>query len=227
MKKFHQDLVSLLNDWRDNLEPINEDDFKKYEFAKNKFKTFYLKKTGEFLKISQRVETISFNKIAHALSKHYEVDNDLMNEYLEWCFDNYEVFLRKYKVFNLNCVASFASEWERGMLSFEENIKFSMKDLNSISVKNSSIFELFEIYGIPFVATKLFKEINGSKKNLENKIIEKLNTLTNNAEDLSRLRNMLRNTVENGPYSSEILLKDYKEKFNDLFQYFSGEAWTK
>jgi len=225
MKTFEGKLVLALNSWYENLESVEDTDFVKYEFAKNKFRTLYLKKTGEFLNITQRAQVVAFNKIAHGLSENFEFTDALLNEYLEWCFDNYDFFLKKRKGFNLNTIAHFAKEWDQDLLKFEYDAKVTYKDLKEVDVKEN-IFISFETYGIPFAATKLSTEVANDQRQLKQTIRTKLDTLTNTKEDLARLRNMLRSTVENGPYESGIMFHDYRLCFEDLFSYFPGEPWN-
>jgi len=61
-------IINIANDWHNNLTSFEEKDIVKYEFAKNKFRTKYLTRTGEFLKMSKSFETITFNKICSELS---------------------------------------------------------------------------------------------------------------------------------------------------------------
>jgi hypothetical protein len=226
MKDFEKELIVILNDWYDNLEPVDESDFVKFTFAKNKFKNMYFKKVGEFLKISQRIETLYFNKIAQSLSLNHNFTEELLDEYLEWCFKNYDYINRKYKSFNLRTISLFAKDWDKELFNFEEDEKTTMKDLRDIVVSDN-VFDAFELYGIPFSTTKLCSEINIPKSKLEPIIVSRLKSLTNSKDDLSRLKNMLRMTVENSPYSSEIIFKDYRIKLDEFFQYFLGETWAK
>lgn len=227
MQDFERNLIIILNDWYDNLQPVEESDCVKYEFAKHKFRSFYLKKTGEFLKISQRTESAYFNRIASVLSKKYEVNDALMNQYLEWCFENYDIFLKKYSGFNLNSIALFAENWSPDLYKFEETEKPTLNSLNNIYVKDLNIFECFENFGIALTATKLSNELKIPKTIIENKIKEKLITLTTNQENLNRLKNMLRITVENAPYTSEVIFKNFKESLKEFFVYFTGELWAR
>jgi hypothetical protein len=226
MKEFEKELVVILNDWYDNLEPVDESDYVKFTFAKNKFKNMYFQKVGEFLKITQRIETLYFNKIAQGLSLNYNFTEELLDEYLEWCFKNYDYFVHKYKSFNLRTISHLAKEWNKDLFKFDEEEKITLKDLKDITVSDN-VFDAFELYGIPLSTTKLNREIRIPKDNLEDVIIKKLRTITNSENDLIRLKNMLRVTVENSPYSSEVIFKNYKSSLNEFFQYFSGEPWAK
>lgn len=227
MQNFEKNLINILNDWYDNLQPVEESDCVKYEFAKHKFRSFYLKKTGEFLKISQRTEAAYFNRIAATLSKKYEVNDSLMNQYLEWCFENYDIFVRKYSGFNLNSIALFTDNWSPDLYKFEETEKPNLNSLKNICVKDLNVFECFENFGIALTATKLSNELNIPKTTIESKVKEKLTTLTTNQENLNRLKNMLRITVENAPYTSEIIFKNFKESLKEFFVYFIGESWAR
>jgi len=227
MNEFENKLVLILNDWYNELEPVEESDYVKFTFSKKKFKKMYLQKTGEFLNISQRTETVYFNKIAHNLSQNYTFTEELLDEFLVWCFTNYDYLIHKFKGFNLNSITALSKTWDKELFSFEdENVKKTLKDLKHINVSDN-VFDCFEIYGIPLCATKLAREKNISKTQLETIVINKLRALTNKNDDLSRLKNMLRMTVENCPYSSEIVLRDYKNKLSEFFVYFSGEIWAK
>ena len=225
-RHFEQALTGLLNHWYENLSPVDEQEKVVYEFSKNKFRNKYLAKTGEFLKITKRLETIQFNKICAGLSKNYPVDESLIDEYLEWCFDNYDFFMKKYKSFSLNSCANFASDWTKDFLKFDFNNKITLHDLKDIEV-HKSMFSYFEQYGVALVATKLQEEKQFDKDFLCNLITQKLKELTNTKEGLSKLKNMLRITVENAPYSPEILFSDYKSSLSDLFVYFGNEPWCK
>jgi len=225
-KFFEQSLINVLNNWHDNLSQDNEKEIITYEFSKNKFRNKYLAKTGEFLKLTKRLETIQFNKICIGLSKNYTVDEDLIDEYLNWCFDNYDFLIKKYKSFSLNSCANFANEWTKDFLKFDFNKKITLEDLDEVIVhKNMSL--CFEKYGIPLSCTKLQIEKQFDKDFLCSLIVQKLQPLTNSKEGLSKLKNMLRVTVENAPYSPEILFNDYKKSLSDLFIYFGDEPWCK
>ena len=224
MKQTEEKIINILNKWYDNLTPLEEEDFIKYEFTKTKFRTKYLMRTGEFLKITKRLEAITFNNICTGLSKNYTVTEDLLDQYLEWCFDNYDFFSKKYKGFSLASCAAFASEWDINFLNFKFADKLSLKDLDGLEV-GKNIFYCFEKYGIALAATKLMQEKNADRKSLENVVIKKLESLTTNKEDLNKLKNMLRTTVENAPYSSEVLFWNYGNSFLELFLYFKNEPW--
>lgn len=220
---FEKNLIQLLNDWYDNL-TLQESDYSRYTFAKGKFRERYLFKTGEFLKITRRTETVLFNRICAGLASNYEVTEDLIDQYLDWCFDNYEFFIKKYKAFNLNTCANYASEWNKQFLKFDFNDKISIEDLKDVDVKHN-IFMSFEKYGIALAATKLQSDTNIHKAELKKMVVEKLNTLTKNKEGVNRLKNMLRITVENAPYPQSILFHDYSASLKDLFAYFKNEPW--
>jgi hypothetical protein len=224
-KHFEQSLVALLNNWHENISLQNEP-IVAYEFSKNKFRNKYLEKTGEFLKITKRLETIQFNKICTGLAQNYELTESLIDEYLEWCFENYDFFIKKYKTFSLISCANFSSEWTKEFLKFDFASKTTLHDLSEIEV-HKSMLHYFEKYGIPLVATKLQKEKNFDSKFLCDLIIKKLQELPNTKEGLSKLKNMLRITVENAPYSPEILFGNYKKSLADLFIYFGDEPWAK
>jgi len=225
-RHFEQSLIGTLNNWYDNLSSANNQEFVTFDFNKNKFSDKYLKKTGEFLKITKRLEIIQFNKICLGLSKNYSVDEELLDEYLDWCFDNYDFLIKKYKSFSLNACANFASEWTKDFLVFDIEEKLTLEDLKDIEVnKNMSLS--FEKYGIPLASTKLQQEKQFEKESLSKVILQKLQVLTNSKEGLSKLKNMLRVTVENAPYSPEILFSDYKISLSDLFVYFGDEPWCK
>ena len=137
-----------------------------------------------------------------------------------------DFFMKKYKSFSLNSCANFASDWTKDFLKFDFNNKITLHDLKDIEV-HKSMFSYFEQYGIALVATKLQEEKQFDKDFLCNLITQKLKELTNTKEGLSKLKNMLRITVENAPYSPEILFSDYKSSLSDLFVYFGNEPWCK
>ena len=221
-----QTILFIANNWYENLNQIDENDQTSFEFSKSKFRDKYLKKTGEFLKLTKRVETICFKKIAFGLSSRYEVEESLIDEYLEWCFQNYDYFVKEYKAFNLTNIATFSSEWTKDFLNFNFNSKYSLNDLSDIEV-NKSIFVCFEKYGIPLCVTKLAKEKNLKDSTIKELVLEKLKGLTNTKQDLLKLKNMLRVTVENSPYTSEIIFSDYEKSLKGFFIYFSEEPWCK
>ena len=223
-KEFEKQLINVLNNWHLNLSPVSENDIQRYKFSKNKFRNKYLVKTGEFLKITNKCEAVCFNRICDQLSKTYVFSEDLLNEYLDWCFNNYDYFVRRYKQFTLNDCVKFSGEWRKELFDFDFESKTIYEDLADVNVQ-SGIFSAFETYGIPFAATKLAEEKKTSGSVLCEKILSKLHELTTTSENLSRLKNMLRVTVENGPYSSEILFNDYKNSLSEFFLYFKNEPW--
>lgn len=224
-KFLDQTILFIANNWYDNLTHIDECDHIKFECSKNKFRDRYLIKTGEFLKLTKKVETMCFKKIAFGLSENYEVDETLIDEYLNWCFDNYDFFIKEFKAFNLTNCANFSSEWTKDFLKFDFNSKFTLKDLDGIKISDS-IFANFEKYGIPLCVTKLAEEKRLNEKQIKSIVLDKLETLTGNKNDLSKLKNMLRVTVENSPYTSEIIFNDIKKSFRKFFIYFNEEPWV-
>ena len=137
MTNLDQSILNTVNNWYDNLTVIEESDYVKYEFSKNKFKDRYLAKTGEFLKITKRLESITFAKICAGLSKNYELSEELLDKYLDWCFENYDFFVKKYKGFNLNSCAIFSSEWKEDFLKFDFEEKTNLGDLENVEVKQN------------------------------------------------------------------------------------------
>lgn len=222
---FDQKIINILNNWYENL-TIEESDFEKFVYTKGKFRDRYLMKTGEFLKITKRLEAVMFNRICAGLSQNYDISEDLLDQYLDWCFENYDFFIKKYKAFNLINCASFAAEWKKDFLKFDFNDKVTIEDLKDIEVK-TNIFLYFEKYGVVLACEKLSMELDTSSKKLIPVIIDKLKTLTNSKTDLMRLKNMLRATVENGPYPSSYAFSDYSKSLSELFYYFKSEPWCK
>jgi hypothetical protein len=225
MNQLEPVIIDVLNNWHDRLtlgEPV---DCVKYEFSKNKFRDKYLKKTGEFLKITKRLESISFSKICYGLSKKHNLTEDLLDKYLDWCFENYDFFIKKYKQFTLNAVAEFAIDWNENLLKFEYDKKDTLEDLKNVEV-HKNIYFYMEKYGIPLTASKLIQEKPFKKEDVKQAIIKKLNDFSNTKEDLNKMKNMLRNTVENGPYSPELLFSDYKDSLSKFFMYFTNEPWS-
>jgi hypothetical protein len=217
-------ILNVVNDWYQNLDQVEEQDYINYEFSSNKFRNLYLKKTGEFLKITKRVETICFKKICFGLSQNYEVDEKLLDEYLDWCFDNYDYFVKNFRQFSLSSCANFASEWNKDFLKFNFNDKITLGDLNEIDV-HKNIYLYFEKYGIPLASTKLAIEKNISRQNTEKLVLSKISSLTDTKENTNKLKNMLRTTVENAPYTSETVFSNYEKDFKKLFVNFSSEPW--
>ncbi len=224
VKNLDLTILNIVNTWYENIQYGDAPDLFNFDFSQKKFRDRYLQKTGEFLKISKRVETMSFKKICFDLSSNYTVDESLVDEYLEWCFDNYDFFVKKYGSFTLSSCAQFAGEWNKEFLKFDFNNKITLSDLKDVDV-HKNVFLSFEKYGIPLCATKLLVEKSASEEKLVEAIIVKLNDLTNSKENLSKLKNMLRVTVENAPYSSEIILHNYEKKLRSLFMYFNSEPW--
>lgn len=218
-------IIKIVNQWRDNLSEITEQDILKFDFSKNKFREKYLARTGEFVNLTKKMEAILFKKICLGLSENYEVTDKLLDEYLEWCFDNYDFFINKYKNFSLNSCANFSSQWTKEFLNFNFNDKVTLHDLENEQVSKNP-YNYFEKYGIPLASTKLYQETHASKSALAQIIKQKLQLLTNNKENLSKLKNMLRVTVENAPYSPEILFSDYKKSLSEFFELFN-EPWCK
>lgn len=220
-------MLDLVNNWHINLSEVDSNELVKFEYSKDKFRNKYASKTGEFLKITKKLEAYLFSKICFNLSKNYDFSEKLLDEYLEWCFDNYDFFVKKYKAFNLNNITSFSSEWRKNLFNFiSSKEKISFDDLNNLSV-SQNVFFYFEQYGIPFAATKFLKETKLNKTQLSNMILDKLDSLTNTKEGLNKLKNMIRNTVENGPYDQSFLFHNYKKDLEKIFKYFSNEPWSK
>ena len=51
-------IIKIVNQWRDNLSEITEQDILKFDFSKNKFREKYLARTGEFVNLTKKMEAI-------------------------------------------------------------------------------------------------------------------------------------------------------------------------
>jgi hypothetical protein len=218
-------IYEILNNWAENISP-HKNIVVNFDVSKHKFRNLYSRKTGEFLKISQKLETQLFSKIVLELSKNNEVNEKLIDEYLDWCFENYEIIIKKYNVFNLQNIAKFSSLWKPNLFQPKEVKKICLDDLESINI-SENVFLNCEKYGVPLVSTKLAKEKNISARIAKALMIQKLTELTTDAIGLSKLRNMLRSTVENAPYFSELVMSDYRKELKTLFDKYKGEPWCK
>jgi hypothetical protein len=216
-------VLGVVNNWYRNLDIEDEDPSLEFEYSRNKFKQKFFEKTKEELKITKRLEAILLNKIANSLAKKYSFSEQLMDKYIDWCFDNYDHLIKKYGSFSLNCIAAFAEEWTDDLFSFDFD-KPSYLDLSHVKVSDS-VFYCCEKYGIPFASTKLQEEIKIDKNKVAASMINKLDELKKTKDGLSKIKNMLRKTVENGPYSSRFLFADYEQTLKGYFKYFAGEPW--
>lgn len=224
MNEIDKTVLNIVNTWRSECEPIDEIEIEQYSYQKNKFKEKYFQKFNEYLNISKRVEAVCFKKIASALSKRYKVDDNLIDKYLDWCFDNYDFFIKKFNHFNLVSITSFSIHWKKELNDLEFQIKTSYDDISSLMV-SQNVFYYCEQYGIPYVVTKLLEE-NPNKKNVLMDVFhKKLYEMTKSSEGISRIKNMLRKTVELGPYSKSIKFSNYAQDLKDYFKFFKSEPW--
>jgi hypothetical protein len=206
------------------MNPVEENHCVHYELSKNKFRNMYLKKTGEFLKISQKLESQLFSKIVSGLSQSHQVSEKLVDAYLDWSFENSEFFIKKYSAFNLMNIANFSEHWNIHLFKSSNSLTQKFNQLDDVNV-SESIFKYCEKYGIPWVATKLAQEKNVSPDLIKKIMNEKLSLLTKDIREFDKLRNMLRKTVENAPYDADIIFNNYKNDLRHLFDNFAGEPW--
>jgi hypothetical protein len=226
MKHLLEDKIyDILNNWVENLS-VAENNRINFDVSKHKYRNMYLKKTGEFLKIPQKLETQLFSKIVSGLNKNNEIDDLIIDQYLDWCFENYEIIIKKYKNFNLQNIANFSVFWYPGLIEAKNKQKIDLETLKEIQVSDN-MFLNCEKFGVPLAVTKLAQEKSLSSEIIKKVIIEKLNELTSDTVGLSKLRNMLRTTVENAPYFSEIIFGDYQKDLKYFFDKFKGEPWCK
>lgn len=220
-----QEIIQTLNNWHQNIDvqekSVDESSFK---YTRNKFSQLYLEKTGEFLNISKRVENICYKRIHYNLSSRYEFDEQLLNQYIDWCFENISFFIEKYGIFNLSNCAKYSLEWDQDLNKVEIKRKYNIDDMHKITVSDG-IFDAFKKYGIPLASTKLMIEKHGREADVRSTILKKLNGLTKNQSDLGMLRNMLMATVDNAPYESFMMFGNYQKSLSELFSYFSNEPW--
>lgn len=230
MNSLDHTVLDIVNHWYLSLEDDKQDnslDSLPYYDAVQLFIGRHWEITGTYVNLTPRMQAHSFRKIYEGLSKqHEDVDENLLMHYIEWSFDNYQLFMERYNAFNLSTLATFAPEWKQDLLEFEESPKIRYKDLENVEVA-SNVLHAFELYGIPYAATKLWEEKQYNREKLMSHIMEKLKALTNKHQDLLRLGNILRRTVENGPYASRYLFADYKSSLKDVYKYFQSEPWCK
>jgi len=224
MIQLERKILNICNNWKHNLGEVDTKISDSYEISKNKLRKLWVSKTGNFLKLSIQAEAIIFSHIVNNLSKNYVVTTDLIDEYLNWCFNHMDFLKEKYNEFSVNSIMKFAEIWDRGLFDMTLDEKVTLKSLQNVKV-SSNIFMNCEKFGIALVATKLFQETNADKSIIISQFKNKLDLLSNNQEDLMKLKKMLMKTVENSPYSSEIIFSDYKESLKEFFDYFSGEPW--
>lgn len=224
-EQFHVTLIGVLNDWYDNLDTSVEiQPVEKYEFSKSKFRDRYFQKTGENLRLSKSVESQLFSKIYLNLSKKYNVTEELIDNFLDWCFDNYVFFVRKYGEFCLNSCVKFSADWDIELLNYKSEDKTQIHNITEEDAAKS-IFYNFEKFGIPIFSTYFCDKNKISKNAFESKVKEKLSVLLKKQSDMNRLANMLRKTVENAPYDESFLFHDYKHSLKEFYKYFKKEPW--
>ena len=97
-------------------------------------------------------------------------------------------------------------------------------DLSSLVV-SQNFFQYCEKYGIVLTTQKLIEENKNQKKKIIQNIHNKISVMPKTTDGLNRLRNILRTTVENGPYDSKFIFHDYQKIFKDYFKYFNKEPW--
>jgi hypothetical protein len=223
MNELDRKVLEIVNNWHSNRSEVQETDFQKFTVPKKKFSEKYMEKTGKALNINTRIEAHKFNQICNSLSQNYSFSENLLDEYLDWCFENYEFFIKKYNIFSLNTVALYASDWRRGYLVFDD-LKTTYDDISSIVV-SQNFFHYCEKYGIVLITEKLLNEKRTKKKEILEAVKVKVKELPRTNEGMNRLKNILRITVENEPYKKEYALYDYRKIFKDSFKYFSKEPW--
>jgi hypothetical protein len=217
-------IINICNEWKNSLDGVDESFSTTYSVSKTNLRNLWLKKTGEFLKLSAQIENQLFSHIVNNLSKKHDINDSIISEYLNWCFDHMDFLKQKYNEFSLSAIMKHAEQWDRNLFDVKLEEKSTLKDLKGIVV-SKNIFHFCEKYGVCLVATKLQKETKAPIKQIEKVFISKLINLTNNTNDLMKLKRILMKTAENSPYSSEIIFSNYKESLKDLFEFFSGEQW--
>jgi hypothetical protein len=189
------------------------------EEYKNNFNGFY------------KITYTSDNKIMNSISDFMEDNNLAKNEwtkkFLDWCFVNKEVMVKKTGHFLLMNLPSFLNRYYQDVvISNHKTPLISIFSDVDLLAKQGKSKEIYSKYGIPTAST-YYKY----SKNIEDDQIESglkklfVSLAEGTAEDKKLLESIVQKSISRSPYISDFIMLDWRETFQDIVDKFKDETW--
>jgi hypothetical protein len=188
------------------------------EFKKN-FSGFY------------KVTYTSDNKIINTISDFMEDNNLQKNEwtkkFIDWCFVNKEVMIKKNGHFLLMNLPSFLNRYYQDVVvSDHKTPLINIYDEVVILANAGKSKEIYSKYGIPAASTYYMQTKNISEKDIISGLQKLFQSLSEGTiEDRKLLESIFQKSITRSPYIQEFAVLDWREIFQDLADKFKDETW--
>jgi len=189
------------------------------EEYKNNFNGFY------------KITYTSDNKIINNISDFMEDNNLSKNEwtkkFLDWCFVNKEVMVRKSGHFLLMNLPSYLNRYYQDVIiSDHKTPLISIYDEVKAMANDGKSKEMYSKYGIPAASTYYAQSNNIEETAIINGLKKLFATLSEGTmEDKKLLENIFQKSITRSPYIEGFVLVDWRETFQDIVEKFKEETW--
>jgi len=188
------------------------------EFKKN-FDGFY------------KVTYTSDNKIVNTISDFMEDNklpkNEWTKKFIDWCFVNKEVMIKKTGHFLLMNLPSFLNRYYQDVVvSDHKTPLIAIYDEIEILANAGKSKEIYSKYGIPAASTYYMQTKSIEEKDIISglqKLFLSLNEGT--LEDRKLLESIFQKSISRSPYLDGFIMLEWREIFQDLAAKFKDETW--
>jgi hypothetical protein len=188
------------------------------EFKKN-FNGFY------------KVTYTSDNKIINTISDFMEDNslskNEWTKKFIDWCFVNKEVMIKKNGHFLLMNLPSFLNRYYQDVVvSDHKTPLIPIYDEIEVLANAGKSKEIYSKYGIPAASTFYMQTKNIQEKDIISGLQKLFLSLSEGTiEDRKLLESIFQKSITRSPYIDDFALLDWREIFQDLADKFKDETW--
>ena len=178
-----------------------------------------------------KVTYTSDNKIINTISDFMEDNslpkNEWTKKFLDWCFVNKEVIVKKFGHFLLMNLPSFLNRYYQDVVvSDHKTPLIPVFEEIQILANAGKSKEMYSKYGIPAASTYYNQTKNIKEEDIIGGLHKLFNTLSEgSAEDKKLLENIIQKSITRSPYISGFVLLDWRQTFQDIVEKFKDETW--
>ena len=178
-----------------------------------------------------RVTYTSDNKIINIIADFMEDNqldkNEWTKKFIDWCFVNKEVMIKKNGHFLLMNLPSFLNRYYQDVVvSDHKTPLINIYDEVVILANAGKSKEIYSKYGIPAASTYYMQTKNISEKDIISGLQKLFQSLSEGTiEDRKLLESIFQKSITRSPYIQEFAVLDWREIFQDLADKFKDETW--
>lgn len=178
-----------------------------------------------------KVTYTSDNKFVNSIFDFME-DNNLSKQewtkkFLDWCFVNKEVIIKKFGHFLLMNLPSFLNRYYQDVIVSDHKAPLIavFEEVEALANAGKSK-EIYSKYGIPVASTYYMNYKNIKESEIASGLQKLFSSLSDGTlEEKKLLESMFQKSITRSPYIEGFVMLDWRQTFQDIAEKFKDETW--